>query len=164
MKVTTAPGSSVMQEDVGVGLACRSTAIAFEGVMAAMRTEPRSGQNRPEPTRAEMRRDDQAVELLVGGVGEREHGPVLAASSLASTSMRRTMPSAPGGGNLEVLALIPVDLDRARERLSATSSREILIGSTAKACDTAQTLATMETMSANNGASRKCFDKFRPSW
>ena len=44
--------------------------------MVTMRDRPRSGQQQAGADHAVMRHDDQAVDLLVAGVGEREHRPV----------------------------------------------------------------------------------------
>src|SRR5690606_34307955 len=61
----------------------------------------------------EMRRHDEAVELLVRGVGKREDGPI--ARSVFALCFHFDAPddavSAGRGGNLEIGTLIPVNLD-----------------------------------------------------
>ena len=97
MKVTTAPGLSVTRKTSASGLACRSSAKPSLGVIAAMRLEPRSGQNRPEFTSRKCgatisRSSCSSVVLASANTAQSP----LERSSLASTSMRRTMPSGPG--------------------------------------------------------------------
>ena len=117
MKVTTVPGLSVTRNTSASGLVWRSSAKPSLGVIAAMRVEPRSGQKMPEFDQAEMRRDDQPVELLVGGVGEREHRPVAGRARVIGLDLDAPHDAVrPGRGrDLEVLALVAVDLDGARK-------------------------------------------------
>ena len=111
------PGLSVTRKTSASGLAWRSSAKPSLGVIAAMRLEPRSGQNMPEADQPEMRRDDQPVELLVGGVGEREDRPVAGRALVVGLDLDAAHDAvgAGRGRDLEVLALVAVDLDGARQ-------------------------------------------------
>ena len=64
-----------------------------------------------------MRRHDQPVELLVGGVGEREDGPVAAGMLVLRFHLDASHDAvgAGRGGDLEIVALVAVDLDGAGE-------------------------------------------------
>ena len=117
MKVTTAPGLSVTRKTSASGLVCRSSAKPSLGVIAAMRLEPRSGQNSPEFDQTEMRRDDQPVELLVGRVGEREHRPVAARPLVVGLDLDAAH-DAVGAGAVDTWKFSPwllVDFDGARQ-------------------------------------------------
>ena len=117
MKVITVPGFSVTRNTSASGLVWRSSAKPSLGVIAAMRVEPRSGQKMPEFDQPEMRRDDQPVELLVGGVGEREHGPVAGRARVIGLDLDAPHDAVGSGRgrNLEILALVAVDFDGARK-------------------------------------------------
>ena len=73
--------------------------------MVAMRDSPRSGHSRPDDDDAVMRRDDQAIELVVGVVGEREHHPVLAALARAHLDAADNAVGAGRGGNLDAVGV-----------------------------------------------------------
>ena len=149
MKVTTAPGLSVTRKTSASGLACRSSAKPSLGVIAAMRLDPRSGQNRPEFDQPEMRRDDQPVELLVGRVGERENRPVAAGALVIGLDLDAPHDAVGAGrrGNLEILALVLVDLDRAGQIERDIVARDLdrLDGKRAVAAQTASRLPRGQT-------------------
>ncbi|OWK22411.1 hypothetical protein AJ88_09260 [Mesorhizobium amorphae CCBAU 01583] len=97
MKVITVPGFSVTRNTSASGLVWRSSAKPSLGVMAAMRVEPRSGQKMPEFTSRKCgatisRSSCWSVVLASANTAQ---SPVERAS-LASTSIRLTMPSGPG--------------------------------------------------------------------
>ena len=85
-----------------------------------------------------MWRDDQPVELLVGGVGEREHRPVAGRARVFGLDFDAPHdPVGAGRGrDLEILALIPVDLDGARkvERLVVAGDFDRLDGKRRRGC------------------------------
>ena len=100
--------------------------------MFEMRLAPRSGQNSPEPTSrkcgATISRSS-CWSLLLASANTAQSP--LELSSFASTSMRLTMPSGPGAVDTWKLSPWSRWISTALDRSSATSSREILIGSTA---------------------------------
>jgi hypothetical protein len=82
--------------------------------MVAMRDRPRSGHNRPDD-HAVMRRDDQAVELLVGVVGEREHRPVLSAFAGAHLDAADDAVGAGRGGDLDAVGVAALMIEHRGE-------------------------------------------------
>ncbi len=58
------------------GLSSRSGRMPWLAVMASMRVDAEIGPDDAGAGEAEMRRDEQAVDLLVGVVGQREDDPV----------------------------------------------------------------------------------------
>ena len=62
-----------------------------------------------------MRRDDQAVELVVGVVGEREHHPVLAAFAGADLDAADDAVGAGRGGNLDAVGVAALMIEHRGE-------------------------------------------------
>ena len=83
--------------------------------MLTMRERPRSGQNRPESDHAVVRRHDQAVDLLVAVVGEREHRPVVAGLARAHLDAADDAVGAGRGRDLDAVAFGLEPLDRVGE-------------------------------------------------
>ena len=131
MKVTVAPGSSVISKTSASRSVRRTGRMPALGVSAVMRSAPRSGRKMPEPGQAEERRDQQALDLRVAVVAQREQRPVGigAAARAASTSMRRMMPSSPGAVescDLAVLARDDVDAAGEVDRVDVLGDRDDL--------------------------------------
>ena len=61
-----------------------------------------------------MRRDDQAIELVVGVVGEREHHPVLSALAGADLDAADDAVGAGRGGNLDAVGVAALMIEHAR--------------------------------------------------
>ena len=59
-----------------------------------------------------MRRDDQAVDLLVAVIGEREHRPVSSGFARAHLDAADDAVGARRGGNLNAVAVGMLELDR----------------------------------------------------
>ena len=116
-KVTTAPGSSVMRKTSASWLSWRSgrEALARRDVGDARGAEvgpEEAGADEPE-----MRRDEQAVDLLVAVVGEREDDPVRAADAFlrAHLDAAHDAVGARRGRNLDAVVRLVEELDRAGE-------------------------------------------------
>ena len=104
-------------EDVGIRarLAVERKAFARRDRGDAVRAEV--GPEQAGADQAEMRRDDQPVELLVGRVGEREHAPVAARIVIVGLDLDAPDDAvgAGRGRHLEIVALVAVDLHGARQ-------------------------------------------------
>jgi hypothetical protein len=74
-----------------------------------------------------MRRDDQAVELVVGVVGEREHHPVLAAFAGANLDAAHDAVGSRRGGDLDAIAFTALMVEHRcqvdRRRIAAHADR-----------------------------------------
>ena len=82
-KVTVVPGSRVMRKMSASALSSRSGRMPWLAVIAAMRVDAEIRPEHAGAGEAEMRRDQKAVDLLVGVVGEREDDPVRPGAGLA---------------------------------------------------------------------------------
>ena len=100
--------------------------------MLATRERPRSGQNTPGADHPVMRHDDQPLDLLVAGIGEREHRPIGVALARAHVHAADDAVGSRRGGDQDAVALGAMALDRIGE-VDRGASVRTLIASTARA-------------------------------
>ncbi len=95
-----------------VALSWRSGRSPTLGVMLATRERPRSGQISPEFDHLVMRHDDEAIELFVARIGEREDRPVVAALARAHFDAPDDAVGTGRGRHLDAVAFGLLLLDR----------------------------------------------------
>ena len=111
------PGLSVTRKTSASGLGWRSSAKPSLGVIAAMRSEPRSGQNTPEPASrkcgATISRSS-CWSLLLASANTAQSPLEFGVAGLDLDAPDDAV-GAGRGRDLEILALVAVDLDRLRQ-------------------------------------------------
>ena len=123
-KVTVVPGSSVMRKTSASGLSSRSGRMPWLAVIAAMRGRAEIGPDDARADQPEMRRDEEAVDLLVGVVGEREDDPVRPRAGLARLDgdAAHDAVAARRGRDLDDVAVGAVALDASVRSIAGAST------------------------------------------
>ena len=101
-------------EDVGGGAVLALGAVAGRGRDGGDARQAEIGPQQAGRHDAVMRRDDQAVELIVGVVGEREHHPVLSAFAGAHFDAADDAVGAGRGRNLDAVGVAVLMIEHAR--------------------------------------------------
>ena len=104
-KVITVPGSSVTRKTSALALSCTFRRIARRRRDVDDARQAEVGPEQAGADHAVMRRDDQAVDLLVAVIGEREHRPVGAGFAGAHLDAAHDAVGAGRGRNLHAIAV-----------------------------------------------------------